>query len=439
MTELQHHTDTAPVEGPAERPPLEVALLTWEYPPIPSAKGRVACEVAHGLAAYGANVRVFTMDRAGRVQTGHERIEVIGCADRVTGLRRFMRRVPGLDHLAAAAAFRERVHEEHARRPFDIIEATSHRAPAAMLMDCGLPVVIRSATPYALEAAEQHGLASRISSSAASGLEARCVEKCDAVISNSRAHAGMIKDWYGIKPGHLHLVTPLSVSPELARRGRRSPYPPAHARLRLARIGGVSVRSGFADTLLGFDTVLRELSGRGEPLPELHLIGLPEGALDTALPELDLDEATPGQVFDHGRLPDHAMAHVLGRCHFVLAASRYQSTGSVYHEAACFGRPLIACAEDPAARDFIQRHECGRLVQNCASDEIAQAVLGLFEDRDAQLAYRHSGLKQAETWSRPELGARTIQAYRRAMNLEAIDLPALQPASGTRLPNGRLA
>ena len=49
-----HYTNpVAPVEGPEESPPLEVALLTWEYPPIPTAKGRVACEVAHGLARHG--------------------------------------------------------------------------------------------------------------------------------------------------------------------------------------------------------------------------------------------------------------------------------------------------------------------------------------------------------------------------------------------------
>ena len=439
MTELQRTHQAAPVEGPPEQPPLEVALLTWEYPPIPSAKGRVACEVAHGLAQHGANVRVFTMDREDRVRTDNERIEVIGCANRITGLRRLMGHVPGLDHIAAAAAFRERVHEEHDRRPFDLIEAANHRAPAAMLMDCGLPMVIRNGSPYALDAAEQSGTLNRLSAAVASGLEARCVAKSDAVISNSRAHAGMIKDWYDIKPGHFHQVTPLSVSPGLDRQGRKAPYPPAHAKLRMARIGNASIRSGFTETLLGFDETLRQLRTEGKALPELHLIGLQTGDLEHVLDILDLDAETPAQIFNHGRLPDHAMGHVLARCHFVIAASRYQSFGSVYHEAAAFGRPLIACAEDPIARDFIRRHDCGVMADACTPEEIARTVLALFEDREMQLACRHAGLEHAATWSREALGARTIQAYRRAMNLSEIELPGLKPARETGLVRNRYA
>lgn len=421
------------------QPALEVALLTWEYPPIPSAKGRTACEVAHGLARYGARVRVFTMDRSGHVKTDNERIEVIGCADRLTGLRRAMKRIPGLDHMAAAAAFREHVFEEHTRRPFDIIEATSYRAPAGMLMDSGLPMVIRTGAPYALEAAERGGLASRISSILASGMEARCIAKSDAVISNSRAHAGTMRDWYDIKPGHIHQVTPLSVAPELIRDGAKSPFPPAHARLRLARIGTDSHRSGFHETLLAFDRIVKELKAEGAPLPELHLVGLHAKALDRALAQLGIDHESAEQILDHGRLPDHSMAHILARCHFVLSGSRYQSTGSVYHEAAVFGRPLIASADDPTARDFIKVNKCGVLAETTSPEALAGAVLELFADREHQLELRHAGLEQAKQWTRDNLAARTILAYRSAMNLEAIDLPDLAPANAGNSFGGRLA
>ena len=196
MRQMQHTNPVVPVEGPEENPPLEVAILTWEYPPIPTAKGRVACEVAHGLARHGVNVRVFTMDRDDVVRTDHERIEVIGCAGRITGLRRLMRRVPGLENLAAAAAFRERVHEEHERRPFDLIEAANWGAPAAMLMDCGLPVVIRNSAPGTLDAADTGKSFDALSRRIVTGMEAKCNHKADAIISNSRSHANMIRDWY---------------------------------------------------------------------------------------------------------------------------------------------------------------------------------------------------------------------------------------------------
>ena len=430
MTELQY-IDTArkaTVDGLQEQPPLEVAILTWEYPPIPTAKGRVACEVAHGLAQHGANVRVFTMDRDDRVGTDNERIEVIGCAGRITGLRRLMRKMPGLDHIAAAAAFRERVHEEHERRPFDLIESTNYGAPAAMLMDCGLPIVIRNATPYALEAAEQSGWKASLSASIASGMEARCIAKSDAVISNSRAHASMVKDWYKIKPGHIHSVTPLSVDPELARLGERSPFPPAHARLRIARIGDASVRSGFHESLASFEQIVDEMRSKAQPLPELHLIGLQTGQLEEAVESMGISSEVREQIFDYGRLPDRSMGHVLARCQCILAPSRYQSFGSIYHEAAAFGRPLIASAEDPAAREYIERNGCGVLAESCAPEDIASAVLNLQADRSLQLACRRKGLELAAGWTREALGARTVQVYRRAMNLGEIELPGLQPA-----------
>lgn len=427
MTQQQHNHSNAPVGELDQRPPLEVALLTWEYPPIPTAKGRIACEVAHSLAAHGANVRVFTMDRDNTVRTDHERIEVIGCAGRITGLRRLMRKLPGLDHIAAAAAFRERVHEEHDRRPFDLIEATNHGAPAAMLMDCGLPIVVRNSAPFALDAIERQGKRAAFGAWVASGMEARCVAQADAIISNSRAHAGMIKDWYGITPGHIHMVTPVSVDPEIRKAGETAPYPPAHARLRLAYVGDTSVRKGFAETLLAFEAVLQETRSAGMAAPELHLIGLHPGELEGRAQALGLAAATQAQLFDHGRLTDTSMSHVISRCHGVIAPSRYQSFGSVYHEAAAFGRPLVACAEDPAARDFIGRTDCGVLARTCSPDDIAHAIHGLFSDRDRLIACRHAALAHARTWTREALGARTLQVYRRAMRLEPIDIPGARP------------
>ncbi|WP_084398785.1 glycosyltransferase family 4 protein [Henriciella aquimarina] len=428
MTQLQYTDANAPIDDTMDRPPLEVALLTWEYPPIPTAKGRVACEVAHALAAHGANVRVFTMDRDDVVGTDHERIEVIGCAGRITGLRRLMRKMPGLAHMAAATAFRERVHEEHERRPFDLIEAPNHGAPAAMLMDCGLPIVIRNTSPYALDAVEQTGRGNALNAWVASGMEARCVRDADAIISNTRSHAGMIQDWYTITPGHIHMVTPLSVDPEIRKAGQSAPFPPAHSRLRLAHIGDGSVRKGFAETLLAFDMMVRLVQAEGGPLPELHLIGLHEGGLAEHIEAFDLTGETQEQIFDHGRLTDSEMSHVISRCHGVMAPSRYQSSGSVYREAAAFGRPLVACAENPLARDFVGRFECGILAETCSPEDIAKATLDLFSDREKLMACRTAALAYAQTWTRQTLGARTLQIYRRAMRLEPIDIPGMQPA-----------
>lgn len=438
MRQMQHTNPVVPVEGPEENPPLEVAILTWEYPPIPTAKGRVACEVAHGLARHGVNVRVFTMDRDDVVRTDHERIEVIGCAGRITGLRRLMRRVPGLENLAAAAAFRERVHEEHERRPFDLIEAANWGAPAAMLMDCGLPVVIRNSAPGTLDAADTGKSFDALSRRIVTGMEAKCNHKADAIISNSRSHANMIRDWYDIRPGHIHMVTPMSVDPVIRKAGANASFPPAHARLRLAYIGDDSVRKGFDEALVGFASVVQQFQETGEPLPELHLMGLETNALEERMEALGLPLSLNDRIFDYGRVTDESMAHIMTRCHAVLAPSRYQSFGSVYHEAAAFGRPLIACAEDPTAVEFIRHHDCGVLAEACTPQDVAQAIISMFNDRQAMLSMRKAGLEAARNWTRDQLGARTLQIYRRAMRLEAIDIPATRNAAAQANVFGRI-
>lgn len=425
---MRHHTRTknsALIDEFENEPRLEVALLTWEFPPIPTAKGRVANETAHALAALGANVRVFTMDRDDRVSTDHEHIEVIGCAGRITGLRRLMRHLPGLEHIAAAAAFRERVQEEHDRRPFDVIETTNWRAPAAMLMDCGLPVIVRTMSPDSVDTLKTASGGRRLSAFVARGLEARCAKKAAAVISNTRANAAFIKSWYDLCPGQIHMVTPMSVDPDIRKAGDAIPYPPSHARLRLAYIGSDAPRKGFREMLQGFSKVVRHHESMSAPLPELHLIGLDEGVIDAHAQELGLSPTVMDQILDFGRLTDQSMKHVIARCHGVIAPSRYQSTGSVYREAAAFGRPLLACAEDPAALEFVQSYACGRLVEACEPDQIATAIVSMFSNREDLLRMRQNGLDAARLWTREELGARTFQIYRRAMNLAPISISSV--------------
>ncbi len=265
-------------------------------------------------------------------------------------------------------------------------------------------------------------------------MEARCNHSADAIISNSRSHANAIRDWYDITPGLIHMVTPISVDPVIRKAGISAQFPPAHARLRLAYIGDDSDRKGFDEMLLAFQKVSEQLRDEGEPLPELHLMGLESGALDARASQLGVSTSLLEQVFDYGRVTDESMTHILARCQAVLAPSRYQSFGSVYHEAAAFGRPLIACAEDPAAVEHIHRYGCGRLAETCTPDAIAETVLDLFNDRHAMLEMRKAGLEAAKSWTREELGARTLQIYRRAMRLEAIDIPGSQHKFGSNDP-----
>ncbi|MEG9505257.1 MAG: glycosyltransferase family 1 protein, partial [Methylorubrum extorquens] len=54
---------------------MRTALLAWDYPPAPSGLSTAAREIAESLAAAGADVTVFTLDRSGRERVGGVTVE----------------------------------------------------------------------------------------------------------------------------------------------------------------------------------------------------------------------------------------------------------------------------------------------------------------------------------------------------------------------------
>ncbi|MBK3421065.1 glycosyltransferase, partial [Methylobacterium ajmalii] len=76
---------------------MRTALLTWDYPPAPSGLSTAAREIAESLAEAGADVTVFTLDRAGTARAGGVRI--VGLALKPGGALARLRRCGSLGHL----------------------------------------------------------------------------------------------------------------------------------------------------------------------------------------------------------------------------------------------------------------------------------------------------------------------------------------------------
>ena len=68
---------------------------------------------------------------------------------------------------------------------------------------------------------------------------------------------------------------------------------------------------------------------------------------------LRLTETVLSKLTCHHRVDEATLHDLMEAAHVIVAPSRYESFGLVYQEAMMFGRPVVACAEDPSARLFI--------------------------------------------------------------------------------------
>ena len=100
--------------------------------------------------------------------------------------------------------------------------------------------------------------------------------------------------------------------------------------------------------------------------------------------------------------------------HVIVAPSRYESFGLVYQEAMMFGRPVVACAEDPSARLFIGASGAGLLARRCTGDDLATQVQRLIEDTGLRTHHAEASRRASGMFTRDTLAAETIAAYRTA-------------------------
>lgn len=388
---------------------MRIGLLTWAYPPEKSGLTRAAREIAQSLAGAGHDVTVFTMDRREHGRDG--RVEVIGCAPREGSLPARIRKIAAIGHLVAPLAFRRAVAREHRREPFDVIEATNWYAPGLAIALAGpAPLVTRNSTPAATSAATVTSLRDRIDRWAAMLAERLSARRGRALISNTQLHGEKIAALYGVPAPAAkdprHAVIGLSLPPEIVARGQAAPYPTGTP-VELLFVGRDEHRKGF-DALIAALKILSRRADAGMAEFRLTIVGVHAEDLK-AMPA-----SARARLRCHHRVDEPLLHDLMAAAHVIVAPSRYESFGLVYQEAMMFGRPAVACAEDPSARLFIGESGAGLLAKRCTGDDIATQIQRLIEDPALRARYAAASRNASGMFTRDTLASQTIAAYRTA-------------------------
>ncbi|MFD2236896.1 glycosyltransferase family 4 protein [Aureimonas populi] len=390
---------------------MRTALIAWDYPPAPSGLSTAAREIAESLAGQGCEVSVFTLDRSGVEAAGA--VRVIGCGGEVragTALAR-LRLHGGAGHLAAPLAFRRAVLAEHARAPFAVVEATNWYAPAALLAgQGGFALVTRHSTPAAFSREAPATFRDRLDGWAADRLERRQARRSTALISNTADHGRRMAALYGPDRGRPHAVIGLSLPPAMLARAGGAPYPGEAGAVQILFVGRAEHRKGF-DMLMEAAALLAEEAARGA-IPEfgLTLVGVEPQDLPAGLPP-----AARARIEARGREPEAVLARRYEAAHIVAAPSRYESFGLVYQEAIAYGRPLVACALDASARQFVGDTGAGRMAGEASGQALAAAMRPLVVSDAERLAVREKALAAAGRFTRGTLGRETLALYEQAL------------------------
>ncbi|MEL6288373.1 MAG: glycosyltransferase family 4 protein, partial [Pseudomonadota bacterium] len=383
--------------------PLRIALVTPDYPPVPTGLGRAACEIAEALAATGADVTAFTMDRpakstsdspSGNPQDRRTNgVRIIGCAE-LARTEKWVRRRAAFGHLIWPHAVRRAVLHAHRVRPFDVVEATNWYAPAALLTRGPWATVIRNSTPASHGFAEHPSLRDQIDNQAVRALERVTVRRADGLISNTTPHRDTICALYGPPIDVAHAVIGLALPQSLLATARQAP-PPDPSEPRLLFVGRAERRKSFDEFLVAMTGPFLRSRGQRCHSPLVDFVGLATGDLEARCDALAIPAEVRHAFIDHGRADEEQLHALYARTTAVVAPSRYESYGIVYREAAAFGRPLVASATDPSARAFIHEAECGVLSDDCSPSAIAAATASVLDAPERARRYGANGRRAA--------------------------------------------
>jgi glycosyltransferase involved in cell wall biosynthesis len=403
---------------------MRVALVTHSFPPAGTGLARAAWEIASSLRATGHEVCVFASDRE-RSSSRNGYLDVVGFAPPSGSLRAVLRRVPIFGALLQAGAAWRAVRDAHSNHPFDVVEASNWRFLGLFLGFFPIaPFVTRNSTSI-VDMRPQHPATIRdrlevLGIDALFALERASARASKVLISNSRTHRDRIADLYGLSDAvQMHLVVHLSLPPVIAERAHCfAPPPDSGPPVNLFFVGRATERKGF-DVLVEAFEALDAAAARGE-IPNFHLrlVGVSEAEVIARLrgrPAPGANSVTPRRIEALGHVEEAALHALYYRAHIVVAPSRYESFGLVYWEAMAFGRPIVACAVDPCAVDFIETAEAGLLASRCDVASLCRTIEMLLRDPQLRLRLGENGRRAARQLSRKALAEGTLQAYAAAV------------------------
>lgn len=349
------------------------------------------------------------MDR--REDSRDGRVTVIGCGLRQGSWAARLRTVAGIGHIVAPLAFRRAVLREHRRDPFDVVEATNWYAPGLAIALTGpAPLVTRNSTPAATSAASVTSMRDRFDRRCAMLAEQVGARFSKALISNTQLHGEKIAALYEVAvpdSESRHAVIGLSLPPEIVARGTAAAYPTGTP-VELLFVGRDEHRKGF-DALVMALRILARRADAGMADFRLTIVGVAADDMP-ALPS-----TARARLRCYHRVDEATLHDLMEAAHVIVAPSRYESFGLVYQEAMMFGRPVVACAEDPSARLFIGDSGAGLLARQCTGDDLATQVQRLIEDPVLRARFAAASRAASGMFTRETLAAETIAIYRTAI------------------------
>jgi glycogen synthase len=388
---------------------MRTALLAWDYPPSPSGLSTAAREIAMALSGEGCDVTVFTLDRSGAQDI--DGVRVVGCDildySRIGRLRKWA----AIGHTAAPLRFRKAVLREHAARPFHVVEATNWYAPASLLTgQHGFALVTRNSTPAAWSRQAELPVRDRLDAAAADLLERKQAGSSAGLISNTEEHGRRIVDLYKIDTQIPHHTIGLSLPPDLLQTAQSSAYPSDNDHVKILFVGRAEQRKGFAELIDAVEILAAEVAAGTVAPFHVDLLGVPPADLPAHMSAL-----ARGRVTARGRQPDEMLHNLYRQAHIVAAPSRYESFGLVYQEAIAFGRPVVASAEDPSAREFVGATGAGLLAERTRPEDIAASLRSLIQSPQLRMHLHRHAVLAAGRFDRPYLGRETLELYRQAV------------------------
>ena len=361
----------------------------------------------------GKRVTVFDGTRPFDTSERRGELKIVGCSPGYDGLPAWLRRRAGIGHLVAPWYFSKAVRAVHREDPIDLIEATNWYAPAYFLRGSGIPLVVRNSTPAIDAASNNASVRNRFDLRFAHRLERKTAIAADATISNTRSHGTLIGVLYaGIDVERHHIIS-LALAPDTLVRGAATSWPPDGAARTVVFVGRAERRKGYREALEGFAHACTVMTD--DPSPGLHVVGIEARAVDSD-PELSSAIAPArDRITFHPKVSDELLHELYGSASAVLAPSRYESFGLVYREAAAFGRPLVACAEDPAAVEFIRSARCGLLADTCTAQDVGAALVDVLTNQKQAAIFHENGITHARSLTRATLARETLAVYEKAI------------------------
>lgn len=302
--------------------------------------------------------------------------------------------------VAAALVLRRFVQRRGHR--YDVIEYTNWSSHAAWLPRRSRGVYVARLSTSAAD----------VGRPVAFKLERRAVRRAHAVAAHSRAMARKGEALYGLPAGTVRpIALGLPDGPVDA---------PTDDELRFVTVGRAEDRKG-TDLLLGALAAVLPKYPRasfrfvGPGLPE-YLAGCPAAREAWA----KLRAACPGRAADLGRIPDADRERAVGRAHWLVAPSRFESFGLVAVEAMRAGTPVIyaaaggleevgaACAANVAVRPDDM---------NDLAHALEGACRGGFDPAHAARAAARRAF--VESFSAAVMAERTLELYRATLEKRA--------------------